>query len=251
MCPPLHYEPAAGEDPSAVMAEWRGLYRLLRDDLDVQVDLLEPRPDMPGLVLAAGGGFVWEDSFIASRPRDASRRPEGEAWSNFFLVRGYFLRELPEDCGFDGERDLVLANGKLFAGYRAAADLATHRGLSEMVGQEVHSLRLSDAWPGPLDTCLCPLGAAGALLHPDAFDPASRQVAPGPCAAQLIPSMCMRRTAWDAMPWSQAGTWSCPKVAEGSPPIWRRRASGFTPSRWARMVGTAPARRRWSSQIAG
>ena len=80
MCPPLHYEPAPGEDGAAVMAEWRGLYRLLREELDVQVDLIgaEARP-MPKLVLAASGGFVWKDSFIASRPRDLPQdAPKGK-----------------------------------------------------------------------------------------------------------------------------------------------------------------------------
>ena len=169
MCPPLHYEPAPGEDASAVMAEWRGLYRLLRDELDVQVELLEPRPDLPKLVFAASGGFVWEDTFIASRPRDATRRAEAEAWTNFFLVRGYAVSELPEGCLFDGERDFVVADGTLFAGYRTDDDLAAHQALSEILDCEVHSLRLSDGWDWPLDTCLCPLGGDKVLYHPEAF----------------------------------------------------------------------------------
>ncbi|MCY4487137.1 MAG: hypothetical protein OXF11_08495 [Deltaproteobacteria bacterium] len=175
MCPPLHYEPAPGEDASAVMAEWRGLYRLLRDELDVQVDLLEPRPDMPKLVTAASGGFVWKDTFIASRPRDVSRRPEAEAWANFFMVRGYAMPDLPEGCTFEGGRDLVVADGTLYAGYRTDDDLAAHQALSEILDHEVQSLRLSDGWDWPLDTCLCPVGDGSALFLPDAFDPAARK----------------------------------------------------------------------------
>lgn len=175
MCPPLHYEPAPGEDASAVMAEWRSLYRLLRDELNVQVDLLEPRPDMPKLVLAASGGFVWNDTFIASRPRDVSRWPESEAWANFFMVRGYAMPELPEGCSLDGERDLVVADGTPFAGYRSDEDRMIHHAVSAILGREVQSLRLSDTWDGPLDTCLCPLGDGSALFHPDAFDPGARK----------------------------------------------------------------------------
>ena len=174
MCPPLHYEPAPGEDGAAVMAEWRGLYRLLREELDVQVDLLEPRPDLPKLVLAASGGLVWKDSFIASHPRDLSRRPESQAWANFFLVRGYAMPELPEECCLDGERDLVVAEGKLFAGYRAGENLAAHKAVSEFLYREVHSLCLSDEWEWPLDSCLCPLGAGRVLYHPEAFCPEGR-----------------------------------------------------------------------------
>ncbi len=170
MCPPLHYEPAP-----AVMAEWRGLYRLLREDLDVQVDLLEPKPDMPRLVLAGSGGFVWQDSFIASRFREDSRRPEAEAWENFFLVRGYATPRLSEDCCFEGERDLVVVNGTMFAGYRSDDDLALHAAVARVLGAEIRSLRLSDAWDRPLDTCLCPLGQGSALFHPDAFDPSARK----------------------------------------------------------------------------
>ena len=176
MCPPLHYELAADEDASVVMAEWRGLYRLLREELDVQVDLLEPRPDMPWLVLAASGGLVWEDSFIASRFRDPSRRLEREAWANFFLVRGYAMPALPEGCCFDGERALVVLEGTLFAGYRSRENLAAHEALAEILGQEVLSLRLSDGWAWPLDTCLCPLGNGRALYHPQAFHTDARQM---------------------------------------------------------------------------
>ena len=169
MCPPLHYELAPGEDAAAVMAEWRGLYRLLREKLDVQVDLLEPRPGLPKLVLAASGGFVWEDSFIVCRSRDSSRRPEAEAWANFFLVRGYDMPALPEGCCFDGQRDLVIVEGTPFAGYRCGDDLVAHKALSGILKHEVHSLRLSDEWDWPLDTCLCPLGGGRALYYPEAF----------------------------------------------------------------------------------
>lgn len=187
MCPPLYYEPAEGEDASTVMAEWRGLYRLLRDKLGVQVDLLEPRLDMPKLVLAASAGFVWRDSFIASRPRDASRRPESEAWANFFLVRGYALPALPEDCCFDGERDLVVADGTLFAGYRTDDDLAAHKALSEILEREIHSLRLSDGWDWPLDTCVCPLGDDMALYRREAFHAEAQEILKGrPRALRLV-----------------------------------------------------------------
>lgn len=176
MCPPLHQAPAAGEDPAAVMAEWRGLYRLLRDELDVQVDLLEPRPGLPKLVLAASGGFVWGGSFIASRLGDPSRRPESEAAANFFLVRGYRVPALPEGCRFDGQRDLAVVGGTVFAGHRSDEDLDAHRALSGVLGREVRSLRLSEDWDHPLDACLCPLGEDGALFHPDALDPAARRL---------------------------------------------------------------------------
>ncbi len=176
MCPPLHYEPAPGEDAAAVMAEWRGLYRLLREELDVEVDLLEPRPGLPKLVLAASGGFVWQDSFIGSGLGEAERRPESEAVANFFLVRGYAMRSLPEGCRFEGERDLVVAGETLFAGYRCAEDLAAHEALEGVLGREIRSLRLSDGWPFPLDTCLCPLRGDSTMFFPDAFGSASRRI---------------------------------------------------------------------------
>lgn len=176
MCPPLHHASAAGEDAAAVMAEWRGFYRLLRDELDVQVDLLEPRPGLPKLVLAASAGFVWGDSFVASRPGDPSRGPEGEAAANFFLVRGYRVPALPDGCRFDGQRDLAMVGGTVFAGHRSDEDLDAHRALSGLLGREVRSLRLSDRWDHPLDSCLCPLGQDGALFHPDALEPAARKL---------------------------------------------------------------------------
>ena len=53
--------------------------------------------------------------------------------------------------------------------------LAAHEAVSGTFGREVRSLRLSDAWGWPLDTCLCPLGDGSALFLPDAFDPAVRK----------------------------------------------------------------------------
>lgn len=199
MCPPLHYEAAPGEHATAVMDEWRGLYRLLREELDVQVDLLEPRPELPRLVLAASGGLVWEDSFIVSRLRDSSRRPEAEAWASFFLVRGYVMPTLPDGCRFEGGRDVVAAGGTLFAGHRSNDDLEVHRALSAILGREVRSLRLSENRDLPLDSCLCPLGEGSALFHPDAFHPAARKVLEDNVALRPMEEADARRFGCNAL----------------------------------------------------
>lgn len=183
MCPPIHYATTPEGDVSTVMVEWRGLYRLLREELGIQVDLLEPKPSLPQLVLAGGGGFVWGDTFVVSRFRDSLRRYEPEAWENFFLVRGYDTPTLPEGCYFEGEQDLLIVEGVPFVGHRAGDDLAAHNALSTILGRDVQLLRFADGWDLPLSACLCPLGNGQALFYPEAFDLDARRAIEGSLAA--------------------------------------------------------------------
>lgn len=180
MCPPLYYgierqDPGIGRsrqgDRQIAQEQWRALYRLLEDDLDMEIALLEPRTGLPDMVFTANAGFVWGDRFIASNLRDEARRAEAPAFENWFQVRGYEIFHLPEETLFEGESNLLLCGDRFVAGYRApSADAASHRKVAEILGREILSLKLADDCLYRLDACLCPLGQGQALFYPSAFD---------------------------------------------------------------------------------
>lgn len=180
MCPPLYYgtgqeDPAAGRgrqgNPQIAHEQWRALYRLLADDLNMEITLLEPRAALPDMVFTADAGLVWGDKFIASNLRDEARRAEAPAFENWFQVRGYEIFHLPAENLFEGESDLLLCGDRFVAGCRIpSADAVSHRKVVEILGRDVLPLKLAGSWLHHLDACLCPLGQGQALYYPSAFD---------------------------------------------------------------------------------
>lgn len=178
MCPPLYYgeyeiHPRMSRsrqgNPQIAQEQWRGLYRLLEDRLDMEIVLVEPRKGLPDMVFTANTGLVWENKFIASNFRYEVRRGEAPSFENWFQVRGYEIFHLPEENCFEGEGDLLLCGDLLFAGCHARSDIASHQKVAEILGREILSLELTNDWSYHLDTCFCPLGKGQALFYPAAF----------------------------------------------------------------------------------
>ncbi len=210
MCPPLYYgiepeDPRIGRsrqgNPQTAQEQWRALYRLLEDNLDMEIVLLEPRAGLPDMVFTANAGLVWGNKFIAGNLRDEARRAEAPAFENWFQVRGYEIFHLPENNRFEGEGDLLLCGDRLLAGCRApSADAASHRKVAEILGRDVLSLRLADDWLYHLDACLCPLGPGQALFYPSAFDSeASKTLADSIGTLVAVPEDEARRFACNAI----------------------------------------------------
>jgi N-dimethylarginine dimethylaminohydrolase len=196
MCPPVYYgieyeinpwmSRSRQSDRQMAQEQWRALYRLLRDELNLDVDLLEPIRGLPDMVFTANGGLVWSKKFIASNFRHEVRRGEVRYVENFFAVRGYDIFHLPEGIYFEGEGDLLLCGDVFFAGYRIRSDIRAHQQVAETIEREVLSLELTNEWFYHLDTCFCPLGAGQALFYPAAFDPYAVKVLENH-VARLIP----------------------------------------------------------------
>jgi len=174
MCPPLYYRQRV-EERERALSQWRGLYRLLHNQLDVDVDLLEPRPGLPGLAHVASGGFVIGDTFIASRSPHAATGAETEPLENFFLVRGYDIKHLEREVRFEGNRDIIDCNGTLFTGFHFGEAPCAHEEIQSILGSEVVGLELADDWRCPLATGLCPVGADQALFCATAFSDEGRE----------------------------------------------------------------------------
>jgi N-dimethylarginine dimethylaminohydrolase len=152
------------------------LYRLLQDELDVEIALVEPRPGLPDMVFTANAGLVWKNKFIASNFRHEVRRGEVPFFENWFRVRGYEVLQLPEENFFEGEGDLLMCGDLFFAGYRIRSDVLSHHRVAEILECEILSLELTSEWFYHLDTCFCPLAKDKALFYPAAFDAYAQKV---------------------------------------------------------------------------
>ena len=126
MCPPSFYgieyeinpwmSRNRQSDYLLAQKQWRALYQLLQDRLDVDVCLMEARPGLPDMVFTANAGLVWENKFIVSNFRYEVRRDEATHFENWFAARNYEIFHLPEQNHFVGEGDMILCGDLFFAG---------------------------------------------------------------------------------------------------------------------------------------
>jgi N-dimethylarginine dimethylaminohydrolase len=180
MCPPVHYGIEYEINPwmrcsrpsnyRLAQEQWRTLYQLLRDRLQVDVSLIEPRPGLPDMVFTANAGFVWERKFIVSNFRHDVRRGEAPYFKSWFAARDYEIFNLPEQNHFEGEGDLLVCGDVLFAGYPIRSSTISHHEIGEITQRQVVSLKLTSEWFYHLDTCFCPLSNSEAIYYPAAFD---------------------------------------------------------------------------------
>ena len=77
---------------------------------------------------------------------------------------------------FEGAGDALRCGEHLFAGYHFRSEIRSHSALSEILGERVLSLQLTDPRYYHLDTCFCPLADGRLIYHPAAFDEYARQV---------------------------------------------------------------------------
>lgn len=186
MCPPIYYgieyeinpwmSRTHQSSPQRAREQWDGLYRLLREQLAVDIHLVEAQPGLPDMVFTANAGLVWQNKFIVANFRYEVRRPEAVHFVEWFRKRGFEIVHLPQEYFFEGEGDLLKCGDSWFAGYHIRSDIMAHEKVAEIIEQEVLSLELTNRWFYHLDTCFCPLSDNHALFYPPAFDPYARNV---------------------------------------------------------------------------
>jgi N-dimethylarginine dimethylaminohydrolase len=186
MCPPDYYgieyeinpwmDRGRGADRERAMAQWQALYETLTGPVGATVELMEPVKGLPDMVFTANAGLVAGQRFIPSRFRHSVRAGEEPHFRRWFERHGYEVVSLPEGCIFEGAGDALACGETLYAGYHFRSHVSSHRELSRLLGARVLSLELTDPHFYHLDTCFCPLGTAGAIYYPSAFDRYARQV---------------------------------------------------------------------------
>ena len=214
MCPPIYYgieyeinpwmRCTQPSNPATAKEQWKRLSRLLQDQLDLEVVLVEPRFGLPDMVFTANAGLVWHDKFITSKFHHEVRRGEAPHFENWFKVRGYEIINLTGDGFFEGEGDILLCGDAFFAGYHIRSEIHSHGRISEILQHEVLSLELTNQWFYHLDTCFCPLGGNRALYYPDAFDSYATKV-----LEERIPTLI-------TVPEEEAKRFACNLIVDGN-----------------------------------
>lgn len=155
--------------------QWRGLRRILTEQLGGEVLEVEPRQGLPDLVFTANAGLVVGQRAILSNFRHPERQAEAPVFRQWFEANGFTVDVLPQERHFEGEGDALFVGDTLFAGYHFRSDVHSHRLIGELLDVRVISLQLVDPWYYHLDTCLCPLNADTVAYYPPAFDDYARR----------------------------------------------------------------------------
>lgn len=180
MCPPDYYEIAyeinpwmnirKNVNPAVARAQWDLLYKLLTDQLGVQVELINPVKGLPDMVFTASAGLIWNRTFIRSNFRPKPRQPEAAFFEAWFQEHHYEIATLPKVLYFEGESDAFIAGDYLFCGYHFRSDIQAHHLVAEIVQKKMVSLALTDERFYHLDTCFCPISNKTALYYGKAFN---------------------------------------------------------------------------------
>jgi len=192
MCPPTYFDVREPKNPymglpiDRVRArqQWENLCRALQR-AGVQVDTIDPVPDLDDMVFAANPAFVGEHDKIGkfvvpSRMRYPSRHREVAHYVEWFRQHGYKILDLglQNDEYLEGHGDLIWHPGgrDIWAAYGFRS---TRGGVEKFaqamqeLGYSVAVLELVDRYCYHLDTSLCPLNRDAALIYPGAFTAAS------------------------------------------------------------------------------
>jgi N-dimethylarginine dimethylaminohydrolase len=181
MCPPDHFgifyeinpwmHQEVRTDPDLAHEQWHNLVANL-EQAGASVKAIEPMKSLPDMVFVANAGLVNGRRMILSRFRYPERQPESKNAAEWFQLRGREVIELPNELGmcFEGGGDAFPYSGHLLAGYGFRTDLASHAALADVLGVQVHSIRLIDPRFYHLDISFCPLDNRRAIVNPAAWD---------------------------------------------------------------------------------
>jgi len=185
MCEPVHYRidyeinpwmrRANAVDGPRALAQWRALHATL-DGLEVTVELVEQPPSVPDMTFTANAGIVIGGRFIPANFRYPEREAEEQHFMEWFVLRGYRVEPVHRPHYWEGEGDVLSADGRLFGGFRFRTEERAFDHLDELTPVPIVRLELVDERFYHLDTCLCPLGEGRALYYPPAFSPAARRL---------------------------------------------------------------------------
>lgn len=219
MCRPEHYginyeinpwmHREVQVDTALAMQQWEALVRILKEELDCEIVLIDPVEGLPDLVFTANAGYVRGNLFIPSRFRYPQRQGEEPHFRKWFQERGYEIADLPGTQNstqyFEGCGDALPVGDTIYAGFRFRSDAPSLTSLSAILGQRVISLELAQKWFYHLDTCFCPLGNGDVLYYPGAFDEYGRKAIEGNIGEERIiradeteaPTFCCNAVAID------------------------------------------------------
>lgn len=186
MCSPEHYgikyeiNPWMNiniqSDNRKAMFQWKNLYKILKNELEVDVKLVEPREDVPDMVFTANAAVVYKNKAVMARFKYPQRQPEENYFAQWFENHGYIVVTIPKEMSFEGAGDALFLGDTLYAGYVPRTDIASHTYIAELLNIPVISLELINKNFYHIDTCFCPLTDGYLIYYPEAFDEYGKRV---------------------------------------------------------------------------
>lgn len=192
MCTPDHFDVLEVKNPfmtgnigrvdrARARAQWQELVRVFAAT-GHEVLCIDGVPGLEDMVFAANQVLPGIDEqgrpyALLSRMRHPSRRAEVPHFRAWFERRGYRILELPEAAGyFEGQGDAIWHPGRqlLWGGHGPRTSFGAYAEVGQQLGVPVITLELVHPSFYHLDTCFCVLGPDAVLVHPGAFDAASR-----------------------------------------------------------------------------
>jgi N-dimethylarginine dimethylaminohydrolase len=178
MCPPTYFDieyeinpwmhASDQVDVELAKKQWSKLEATYRDQLNWQVELINPVKGLPDMVFTANGALVIGGKVALPTFRQPDRQPETTRFKTWFVEHGYSDFLLPK-YDFEGEGDALVWNDLIFIGYPWRSDLPSHREIADFFGKKVVSLQLADARFYHLDTCLTIVDDQTVAVWPGAF----------------------------------------------------------------------------------
>lgn len=157
-------------DYSLAKKQWENLYNILKHKLNVDIQLVESREDVPDMVFTANAALIYENKAIISKFKYPQRQHEEKYFAEWFKKIGYEVIILPENMNFEGAGDALFLGNTLYAGYVPRTDISSHLYISELLNIQVISFELVNKNFYHLDTCFCPLKGGYLIYYPKAFD---------------------------------------------------------------------------------
>uniref|UniRef100_A0A5S6QAQ6 Amidinotransferase n=1 Tax=Trichuris muris TaxID=70415 RepID=A0A5S6QAQ6_TRIMR len=176
MCPPNYFKVAykinpwmGGDvDSDLAMEQWLKLKKCL-EKCGIEVQVIEPQPDLPDMVFTCNSGLVYGKSVYLANFRHKERRGERQYFKKWFKENGFQVFS-DEEYFFEGGGDAVFSSDKiLWTGYGFRSEKKVYQNVALLGNFRTIPCELVDNRYYHMDVCLCPLSPDLALWYPDAF----------------------------------------------------------------------------------
>jgi N-dimethylarginine dimethylaminohydrolase len=155
-------------DGNKSMHQWESLVEAYQK-LDIKVEVIDQRPDVPDMVFAADQGLVKGKNVLLSSFRYPERKGETKYYKEWFVNHGYNITEFPQGIFFEGNGDTHFWRDIIFVGTGIRTDIKACTALENFFGKEVIPIEIADPLFFHLDVALFDLDENTAFYYPPAF----------------------------------------------------------------------------------
>ena len=184
MCPPTYFDIEyeinvwmhADDQPSGDTAkdQWRKLYKIYAEQLEWDVQLIEPVKGLPDMVFATDCCIKIGDKILLSSFRYPERQPETDHFEKWFRDIGFSQLKKANSL-FEGGGDNLILGDKILAGHGFRSSPEAAKELEDYFDREVISLKIVDPRFYHLDTSLAVLSDDTVASYLPALDEISQQ----------------------------------------------------------------------------